>query len=156
MQPNYEQIMREIRQGKYSKLGEGSGRKVYDMGNGCVIKYAKNHKGYAQNKQEYDIFHKRQDVILAVVFAMSSDGRILIMEKAQPCHSTSLLYQHYHVNRRKDFLSLPEIKMLMDDYYLLGVDLAKTSSWGEARGRIILIDYGYTSQVRRIHYNGLF
>lgn len=156
MQPNYEQIVREIRQGKYWKLGEGSGRKVYDMGNGCVIKYAKNHKGYAQNKQEYDIFHIRQDVILAAVFAMSADGRILIMEKAKPYRSSALLYQYYHVSGRREFLALPEIKRLMKEYYLLGADLAKTSSWGEARGRTVLIDYGFTRQVRHRHYNGLF
>ena len=38
----FSQIMLRIKRGYYRYIGSGSGRKVFDLGNGYVIKVAKN------------------------------------------------------------------------------------------------------------------
>jgi len=48
-------ILDQLSNGAYPLLGTGSGRKVYDLRNGSVLKAAKNAKGYAQNQVEYII-----------------------------------------------------------------------------------------------------
>ena len=45
-------IINDISNGAYPVLGSGSGRRVYDLRNGTVLKAAKNKKGYAQNQIE--------------------------------------------------------------------------------------------------------
>ena len=44
-----------MRQGNYIYIGSGSSRNVFDLGNGYVMKVAKNIAGIAQNKSEYRI-----------------------------------------------------------------------------------------------------
>ena len=156
MQPNYTQINDNIKHGQYRKLGEGSGRFVYDMGNGYVIKYGRNHKGLAQNEQEHEIFHIRMNPLLATVVGKSQDNRILVMEKANPYFKPIYLCKYYHISNMRELLTIPEVKRLMEDYHLVSNDLVKLSSWGEARQRPVLIDYGFTIQVRHRYYNGFF
>jgi hypothetical protein len=67
-----------IRSGDYSYLGRGSGRRVYDLGNGYVVKSALCNKGFAQNLTEYFIWGTSKDPILAEISGASSDFRCLL------------------------------------------------------------------------------
>ena len=156
MQINYYQMQEGINAGIYRKLGAGSGRYVYDMGNGYVIKYARNRKGFAQNEEENEIFHIRHDPIFAIIVGLSEDSRILVMEKAEPYYTSKYICQYYDISNLRELLQIHEIRRLVYDYHLVGADLTKLSSWGEARNRPVLLDYGFTTQVRNRYYNGLF
>lgn len=153
MQIVYSQLVAEMRQGNYRKIGQGSGRIVYDMGNGYVIKYAKNPKGIAQNRQENEIYHMYYDRIFAAILAVSEDYRMLIMEKAVPYQTGYALCRYYDVHSLKELLQVPQIRRLIDVYHLIGADLIKISSWGDLQGVPVLIDYGFTVNVKRKYYN---
>ncbi len=156
MQLYYPYIIDQIEQGKYRKLGAGSGRYVYDMENGYVIKFGRNRKGLAQNQVEDEIYHKRREPVLAAVAGCSSDNRILVMEKADPYKNYYSLRQYYNISSMRELLHIAEVRRMVEEYQLVGVDLMKISSWGELRGRPVLIDYGFTTHVQRRYYNGFF
>ncbi len=156
MQINYYQIMDHIKDGSFRKLGAGSGRYVYDMGNGYVVKYGRNVKGQAQNQEEYEIYHIRFDPILAAATALSGDNRILIMEKVEPYYTSKYICEYFQISNLRGVLQVPEVRRMTYDYHLVGADLTKLSSWGEARKRPVLLDYGFTTEVRHRYYNGLF
>ena len=156
MQQGYNRIMNELKQGKYKKLGAGSGRFVYDIGNGLVVKYGRNQKGLAQNQQEHEIFHVRRDPILAAVVDLSADNRFLVMEKADTYCKTIYLCRYFQVSNMGELIKIPEIKRVVYEYQLEASDLTKLSSWGEVRQRPVLIDYGFTSNVRHRYYRGFF
>lgn len=65
------------------RLGSGSGRDVYDLRNGYVVKHAKNNKGMAQNQTEYVICSLDSSGIFAPAPALSEDGLYLIMVRAE-------------------------------------------------------------------------
>ncbi|HHX11997.1 MAG TPA: hypothetical protein GX731_04185, partial [Clostridiales bacterium] len=46
---DFDSIIMNIGKGNYQFIGSGSGRRVYDLGNGYVVKVAKNNRGIAQN-----------------------------------------------------------------------------------------------------------
>ncbi len=149
----YPKLETEMRQGTYRKLGQGSGRVVYDMGNGFVIKYGRNQKGIAQNRQENELYQMYYDKIFAAILGVSEDYRILIMQKAEPYENGYELCRYYDTNTLKELLQVPEIRRLIDLYHLVGADLIKISSWGAIRGIPVLIDYGFTFHVKHIYYN---
>ncbi len=156
MQLYYPLIIEQIEQGKYRKLGAGSGRYVYDMENNYVIKYGRNQKGLAQNQAEDEIYHKRRDPVLAAVGGCTSDYRILVMEKAEPYKNSYSLCQYYNISSMRELHHIAEVRRMVEEYHLVGVDLMKISSWGEVRGRPVLIDYGFTTHVRNRYYTGFF
>ena len=52
---DFNEISLNIKRRYYKFIGIGSGRIVYDLENGYVVKIAKNNRGIAQNKTEYEI-----------------------------------------------------------------------------------------------------
>jgi hypothetical protein len=65
-------------------LGAGSGRVVFDLGDGTVLKIAKNPKGVSQNGMETDGFIQQEyDDVIATVVDSDPDDLWLVMVKAK-------------------------------------------------------------------------
>lgn len=153
MSIDYRNLMMEIGQGKYRYLGSGSARRVYDLGNGYVIKVAKNQKGIAQNKVEYAISSEDSSGIFADVFDISLNYKYLIMRKADQVKSFSEVLHYFGAESEHQFRDLPEIKQLAKQYDLARADLVKKTSWGMVDGNLVLIDYGFTTYIRQKYYH---
>ena len=143
----------EIRKKTYKYIGFGSGRIVFDLGNGYVVKAAKNKKGLAQNKAEYEIGLINRSDIFAKVLQASEDYKFLIMEKAEKINSITEVWKCYNVKSNREFFQLKEIKDISLKYALLLPDLSRSANWGKINGRPVIIDYGFTKIVRKRYYS---
>ena len=65
---DFRQIYSDIRRGFYKYLGVGSGRVVFDLENGNVVKVALNRRGIAQNEAEYKIALTNDSHLFAKIF----------------------------------------------------------------------------------------
>jgi hypothetical protein len=148
----FNKIKLNINRGYYRRIGTGSCRKVFDMKNGYVIKMAKNRAGIAQNKSEYEISSKDHSNLFAKVIQASNDFRLLIMEKADKIYDISYVWKHFNVTSKKELLNLKELQNLKISYQLLLGDFNRESSWGVIRGRLVIIDYGFTREVMERYY----
>ncbi len=101
---DFDKVMLNIKQGYYKYIGSGSGRKVFDLGNGYVLKIAKNKAGIAQNKAEYIISDNDQTKLFAKVIQVSSDFSLLIMEKASRISDILYVWKHFNVSNKDEFL----------------------------------------------------
>ena len=152
MTVNFDEIRAKINNGNYPRLGSGSGRRVFDLENGYVVKVAKNKKGIAQNKMEYKISTECTTNIMAKVEQVSDDFRFLIMEKAEKVISMSDILSYYEARSFFEMLQSTDVKMLVERFGLIVNDLQRRSSWGMLDGRPVIIDYGFTKQVRARYY----
>lgn len=148
----FRQISINISRGKYRYIGKGSGRIVYDMGNGSVIKAAKNRKGIAQNIEEYRIAQVDDSGLFAKVLTVSDNYRFLIMDKAERIKDISYVWNYFHVRSNIELYQVHEIRNLSEKYNLMIWDFGRSVNWGQINGRPIIIDYGFTRQVRRRYY----
>ena len=146
------EIMQGIRQGKYKYIGDGSGRVVFDMKNGYVVKVAKNMAGIAQNKAEYKISKNDNSRIFAEVVQASNDYYFIIMKKAEKVNNMYYVWLYFNAWNERDFLRRYEIQEVRNKYNLLLGDLKKKSSWGIVDGKAVIIDYGFTKEVRDKYY----
>ena len=89
---NLPEIITGLQNGRYPKLGSGSGRRVYDLQNGMALKTAKNVRGYAQNQIEAIISEMDDSQLFAKVLFISKDNLYLVMEKAEPVTGRLQLY----------------------------------------------------------------
>lgn len=149
----FKAISRNIKRGNYRYIGKGSGRIVYDLGNGKVVKAAKNRRGIAQNIEEYNIALVDHSSLFARVIAVSDDYRFLIMEKANRIRDISFVWKYFHVGSNDELYQVNIIKDISEKYELLVRDLGRTVNWGQINGRPVVIDYGFTRQVRIRYYN---
>jgi len=149
----YRQISININRGKYRYLGKGSGRIVYDMGNGRVIKAAKNIKGIAQNLEEYNISEVDNSGLFARVLNVSDDYRFLIMDKAERIKDMSYVWKYFRVRNNKELFQVNAIRDLFEKYDLMIWDFGRAVNWGLIHGKPMIIDYGFTRQVRSRYYN---
>lgn len=133
-------------------IGSGSSRDVYDLRNGCVLKIAKNRAGLAQNEQEYRISLMDTSGFFAKVINISYDFKYLVMRKARRISSDMYIFKFFNVKNIQEFIKLKEIRSIRDRYNLLWGDLLKASSWGDIDGKVVLIDYGFTTKIRDIYY----
>lgn len=156
MDINFENISTNIRLRAYPKIGSGSGRVVYDLGNGYVVKAARNRKGIEQNKAEHQISDIEDWHIFAKVIAHSEDYFLIIMEKARRVSSFKEIWSYYHVKNNRQLLSTNEFQSNLIKYDLLTADLCRLSSWGIINGKPVIIDYGFTSKVMKYYRNRLF
>lgn len=122
------------------------------MNNGCVLKVAMNRRGMAQNALEQEISSVEQLGILAKVLAVSPNGRFIVMEKAQPINDFSIILAYYNVSSVNKLLEIREIRYLVEKYHLVVVDLTRLSSWGMLNGRPVVIDYGFSVEIRETYY----
>jgi predicted transcriptional regulator len=150
---NMQKIRMDIKKGNYTSLGSGSGRQVYDLDNGYVVKVARNRKGIAQNKVEQYISSRSNTLILAKVMQTSEDFSLLIMEKAQKITNISDVWNYFHVKSNKELLKQKELKELYTKYHLLTPDLCRACSWGRIHNSMVIIDYGFTLAVKRKYYS---
>ncbi|MDF2941747.1 MAG: hypothetical protein K0S01_605 [Herbinix sp.] len=150
---DFDNIRLNIKKESYDLIGTGSGRRVFDLNNGYVVKMAKNRKGIAQNKVEYQISSTAHTKIFAKVLAVSDDFIYLIMEKAEKINYISDVWKYYHVRNNRELFRLNEFRNLTSKYGLLLPDLCRPYSWGLIGGRPTIIDFGFTKEVRRRYYS---
>lgn len=148
----FNQIMINIQRGCYRYIGSGSSRHVFDLGNGYVIKVAKNEAGIAQNESEYKISYYDESNLFAKVVQVSKDFRFLIMEKADKIYNISDVWKYFNVRSKIELFNLKELKNILKKYNLLLDDLDRKSSWGMIDGRLVIIDYGFTREVCERYY----
>lgn len=146
-------IINHLSNGAYPLLGSGSGRRVYDLGNGTVLKAARNAKGYAQNQVEAIISEMDDSDLFAKVLFISSDNRYLIMEKADPVSDFSVIRNYFHVKTNRELFQLSDFQYIPRKYNLLAVDLCRPVNWGLIHDRPVIIDYGFTRRIRRKYYS---
>jgi len=148
----FNQIMLNITRGYYRYIGSGSGREVFDLGNGYVIKVAKNRAGIAQNKSEYKISYNDDSNLFAKVIQVSNDFNLLIMQKANKIYNISYVWNYFNVTSKRELFNLKELQNITRRYNLLLADLDRESSWGIINGRPVIIDYGFTRDVKERYY----
>lgn len=145
-------IASDIRLGVYQYIGSGSGRHVYDLGNGYVAKVAKNRKGVAQNEAEHQISLKDHSDLFATVMQASVDHNLIIMEKAEQLKHISSVWRYFNVRNNQGLYRIPKIRNAIVQHSLIFGDLCKPHSWGALNGRPVVIDYGFTRSVNRKYY----
>jgi hypothetical protein len=155
MKISFDRISEGIQQGYYRYLGSGSGRKVFDLGNGYVVKTAKNKKGIAQNEAEYAISSVDNSGLFAKIYKLSEDHRYLIMQKAEPIKSLAEVWDYYQVSSNRELFRLEAFHNSIHRYHLLQADLCRPTNWGIIHGKPVIIDYGFTSMVRKKYYTPL-
>jgi hypothetical protein len=146
---DFDIVDKKIREGSLRLIGRGSGRLVFDLDNGYVVKAARNNKGLAQNKAESQIFSEENSKYLAKIFAVSEDYQFLIMEKGNKVSSLSVVRKYYNVKYNNELFHIKELRDIIIKYNLLIPDLYRTDSWGIINERPVIIDYGFTREVRR-------
>lgn len=141
-----------LRNRVYKYIGEGSGRRVYDLDNGYVVKVAKNPRGIAQNKVEYDIASNSNTHIFSRVLTVSEDFKYLIMERAERIRNIYYVMNYYKVKNTRELYHLKELQDISENYNLVLKDLGRASNWGQINNRPVIVDYGFTREVRRKYY----
>ncbi|MDD3173009.1 MAG: hypothetical protein PHF63_05025 [Herbinix sp.] len=151
MRIDFEYIKNNIEKRNYNFIGSGSGRHVYDLGNGYVVKMAKNKRGLLQNKAEHEIASTNNSRIFARIVAVSKDYHFLIMEKAEKLRSATEILLYYKVDSFRELFRLNDFKDFTEKYNLVLVDLRRLNSWGMIKGKPVIIDYGFTREVRKYY-----
>lgn len=141
-----------MKQVLYRYIGSGSGRKVFDLGNGYVVKVAKNMAGIAQNRAEHHISFRDNSNLFAKVIEVSGDFQFLIMKKADRINNFAHVLKYFNVSNNQELVRLKEMQTIQWKYNLLLADLCRNSSWGIIDGVPVIIDYGFTAQVQRRYY----
>lgn len=149
---DFDIIFSNVKEGTYRFIGSGSGRRVFDMGNGYVVKVAKNKKGIAQNEVEYQIASEDHSELFAKIPKVSKDFSLLIMEKADRLRNFSDIWKYFNVKNNRELFQLEEFNYIFPKYNLLPADLSSSVNWGTINGRPVIIDYGFTSYVRKRYY----
>lgn len=144
--------MLNMRRVRYRYIGSGSSRKVFDLGNGYVVKVAKNNAGIAQNKMEYRISLRDSSNLFAKVIQASDDFYAIVMQKADKIYDFSYVCNYFNVESIRDVINLKKFQNIHYRYNLLLNDLCRTSSWGIINGKPIIIDYGFTKEIRERYY----
>ena len=142
----------DTRDGKLIYIGSGSGRAVYDMGNGYVIKAARNKKGLAQNRVEHTIYMEEQSPLLAQIIDAAENYDYVIMRKAEHIYSRSYIQGYLRNVMIGEYPAGYELQRIMDKYGLILADIRRSSSWGLIDDKLVLIDYGFTWGVKRTYY----
>lgn len=150
---NFTQIENEINSKHYPPIGSGSGRIVFDMKNGYVVKVAKNKKGLAQNKAELEIFSSAKSNLFAKIAGYSDDMTMIIMEKAAEIKDIYVIWSYFHVRSNRELLHVSELVSIANRHDLLLSDLCRPANWGRINGKPRIVDYGYTRNVMRKYYS---
>ncbi|WP_300381641.1 hypothetical protein [Clostridium sp.] len=145
--------MLNMKLGIYRYIGSGSSRKVFDLGNGYVVKVAKNNAGFAQNKMEYKISSTDTSNLFANVIQASDDFYALVMQKADKINNFSYVSDYFKVRNIAEVLRLKEFQDIYYKYNLLLNDLRTINNWGIINGRPVIIDYGFTKEIRERYYS---
>jgi hypothetical protein len=124
-------------------IGEGSGRKIYDLNNGLVLKQWYTEWGKQQNINEIKIYHSICDEYkkyLAPVESTENDN--VLMEKIKPIDKETF---EKEIKNKKFFIQLTQY---LSNNHDLNNDIINYSSWGiNKNGEYVLLDYGYTHKL---------
>jgi hypothetical protein len=137
-----DRIYSGIRNGKFKYLGRGAGRHVFDMGDGRVVKVARNEFGYDQNKTEYALSLAYKGDLFAKVISVSEDHRLLIMQAAKWVSNLAPVLKYYNVRSTKELFDVPEVFALIRNHRLVAREFLRPRNWGFIGGRPVIIDYG--------------
>jgi hypothetical protein len=148
---DFENIRLNIEKKSYQLVGIGTGRYVYDLDNGYVVKAARNRKGLAQNKAEYQIASTDHSHVFAKITAVSEDQKYLVMEKAEKINSLSEVWEYYHVRNNRELFRIEKFREAVRKNNLLLPDLGRKNSWGKVKGKPVIIDYGFTREVSKYY-----
>jgi hypothetical protein len=158
------------------ELAKGSSRNVFDFGE-SVIKIARNQKGIEQNKVEMEIGKIRPDCVPNLIL-FSDDCSWNIFEKVEQVTkeefenltNTTLTILHellkYKKDRKRKNIDIDykkenqiqnnklmnELSQLIEQYDLSVGDMVRISSWGKKNGKVLLIDFGLTSEIYQKFY----
>lgn len=149
---NFRQISLNIRRGAYKCIGMGSGRLVFDLGNGYVVKMARNLKGVGQNEAEYKIASVDNSGLFANIPAVSERFGLLVMDKADKIKDLSYIWKYFDVKNNQELFKVQKLQDISSRHDLLLWDLGRAVNWGKIDGKPIIIDYGFTKEVRRRFY----
>lgn len=149
---DFEQINLDIKNRTYKHIGSGSGRQVFDLENGYVVKMGRNKKGIAQNEAEFQIASTNKSDFLAKIPQASDNFKFIIMEKADKVRSITSVWKYYNVKNNKELFELKELKDIYTQNNLLLPDLYRPDNWGRIGERLVIIDYGFTWKVKRKYY----
>jgi hypothetical protein len=130
----------------------GSGRKVFDLGNGYVVKAARSQRGIGQNEAEYKIALTDKSGLFANIPRVSERFTFLIMDKADRIKDINYVWNYFNVKNNQELYQIQKIQDISSKYGLLLWDLGRAVNWGQINGKPIIIDYGYTQDVRRRFY----
>lgn len=147
-------------------IGVGTGRVVYDLGDGRVIKIAKNKRGIMQNKTEAFVYSSSFDKsIFPVICCVDPNLRYIICEKAtvinegtfQEIVGVGLSDFLYNVRFLKNLVTPNWLHVktidLITRFDLDRFDISSETSWGVVGERIVLLDYGLTLDSARKYYD---
>lgn len=158
-----------------NEIGKGTGRIVYDISDGKVIKLAKNKKGIAQNLVESNPkIQEKYSNVVATIFDFDKDGKWIIQEKAEPINMKDI--SMYLGGENDDsqaegffywlrgfggsdmdyfYMNIPFAKKcyeLVNEFELDRFDVSDISSWGKINGKPVLVDYGLDKNVAKNLY----
>lgn len=153
------------------QLGKGSARTVFRIGNRQVLKVGVGSKGLAQNQAELDVFtNPASKPILARIFDYDRNGWWLIEELVRPLRNydeferlsgidfdtfiqliSSTSGPRFHpsesISKGGQAFAHAVFKTVKAGRLEMG-DVEELTHWGKtADGRVVLLDYGYTTQV---------
>ncbi len=149
---NFNENFKNINLNNYRYIGSGSGREVYDLHNGYVVKIAKNIKGLAQNEAEHYISDNANSDLLAKVTYISYDFKYLIMEKADKVNHMTGILRYFNVRNKRKLSNIREIRKIAERFDLVYADFYKPNTWGKINDRYVIVDYGYTRSVKEKYY----
>lgn len=163
----------------FSFIGQGSGRRVYDIGVGQVLKLSLNAKGRAQSEVEIDILkhgectphlYSYSDdmqswlIVSRVEKARAGDFKKLIGIDCDTLYKylSHLLPMQYGLLKVEldqnivDFCDNSEdiqsICALIGNFDMHLGELASKRSWGTLKGKLVLMDCGLTVEVFQNYY----
>lgn len=148
MSPDFDLIRSGVRSGSFRYLGYGAGRRVYDMGNGYVVKVARNPFGFRQNRSEYRLSLQHQGDLLAKVAGASVGYQLLVMQAATTMRDLQPVLDYYHVAMKRDLAAVPELVGLVNKHHLLMKEFLAARNWGLINNRPVIIDYGFVRRRR--------
>lgn len=148
----FKQLKLDLNSGSYERIGSGSGRWVFKINNEYVVKLAKNKKGVAQNRTENDIWTDSKSELLAEIIKVSDDFEMLYMVKAEKIKNMKDVREYFLVHSNRELLQLQELRDIMSKYQLLPADLIRPTNWGFINNKPVIVDYGFTKEVKRKYY----
>ena len=122
------------------KIGEGSGRKVYDLGNGYVLKEPYSETGLQQNETELYVYNNAIAVRKYLCSTFKGENDCNIMKKVK-------LITLEEFNILKNNLQIKDVINYLYKHFDLNDDINHYNSWGKKDGRYVLFDYGYTNKL---------
>lgn len=159
-------------------LGKGSSRMAYLFSSKYALKIAHNNKGLAQNEAEIDVYtNPKTKGAVAKIYDYDPDNKWVVADLVKPLKSEDEFKQLAGIDwetfsmqinmivKTKGFdylrkMGYPEpskftvaaAQCALDNQLSRG-DLTVIDHWGKtADGRVVLLDYGFTEDVKNAHY----